>query len=292
MTSLQAFVHTVDCGSIARAARELRLSAVMVGRHIASLEDQFGTRLLHRTTRRLTLTDPGRTVYNTALLIVREYGGLSRSMESLKSDPSGHLRVTAPVAFAEKVGAILADFCSTYPSIFIEVLCDDRALDMVEHKLDLAIRVGRLPDSGLIARKLAPAHVVVCAAPAYLTARGIPLTIDDISDHDCVAYEHQWAGEGWAFSDGQREVTVKLAHVSCRSNNAQVQRAFVLAGKGLAQMPAFIVEDDIRQGRLVPVLTAQPILERWMHAVYQPGGPPPLAIRVLVDFLVTRFKPG
>lgn len=292
LLSLQAFVRTVELGALAKAARELKLSPVMVGKHLASLEAQFGVRLLHRTTRRITLTDPGRRAYESALQIMREYEQMTRAIETSQSVPTGHLRITAPVAFAERVGTILSEFGTIYPGVSMDILCDDRTLDMGEHRLDLAIRVGKLPDSSLIARRLAPAPVVVCASPSYLAAHGEPRTLGDLADHECIAYEHQWTGQGWAFSNpgGAGEIVVRLVNVKHRSNNAQVQRALVLAGKGLAQMPAFVVEDDIKAGRLVAVLTSIPQIERWVHAVYPSGGHLPLAIRVLVDFLVVRFR--
>ncbi|PLP59100.1 LysR family transcriptional regulator [Mesorhizobium loti] len=292
LLSLQAFVRTVELGALAKAARELKLSPVMVGKHLASLEEQFGARLLHRTTRRISLTDPGRRAYESALQIMREYEQMTRAIETSQSVPTGHLRITAPVAFAERVGAILSEFSATYPGVSMDILCDDRTLDMGEHRLDLAIRVGKLPDSSLIARRLAPAPVVVCASPSYLAAHGEPRTLSELADHECVAYEHQWTGQGWAFSNpgGPGEIVVRLVKVKHRSNNAQVQRELVLAGKGLAQMPAFVVDDDIKAGRLVAVLTSVPQIERWVHAVYPSGGHLPLAIRVLVDFLIARFK--
>ncbi|MGO4452397.1 LysR family transcriptional regulator [Phyllobacterium sp. TAF24] len=291
-SSLRVFVRTVDLGGLARAARELRLSPAMVGKHIASLETQFSVRLLHRTTRRITLTEVGLGVYNSAILILGEFDEMTRAAETYQSYPTGHLRITAPVALADTMGGILANFLAIYSNVTMDIICDDRVLDMSEQKLDLAIRVGRLPDSSLIARKLAPAGAVVCASPAYLSARGIPTSIDDLNNHDCIAYEYQWAGGGWAFANanGIGERVVKLSSVRYRSNNAQVQRALVLSGKGLAQMPAFVVEKDIKAGRLIAVLTSLPQLERWVHAVYQPGGRLPLSVRALVDFLIAHFR--
>lgn len=264
----------------------------MIGKHIASLETQLGARLLHRTTRRVTLTDLGQGVYDSAIAILREFDGMTRSVETYQSYPTGHLRITAPVALAGTVGSILANFSVLYPGVTMDILCDDRVLDMGEQKLDLAIRVGRLPDSSLIARKLAPAPVVVCAAPSYLAARGTPASIDDLNHHDCIAYEYQWAGGGWAFAstEGAGEFVVRLPKVSYRSNNALVQRELALAGKGLVQMPAFVVEDDIKDGRLVAVLTSLPQLERWVHAVYPPGNQLPRSLRALVDFFIAHFK--
>lgn len=294
LVSLHAFVRTVELGALAKAARDLRLSPVMVGKHIASLEEQFGARLLHRTTRRITLTDPGKRAYESAVRIVREYHHMNRAIETYQSVPTGHLRITMPVAFAERIGPVLSEFSAAYPGITMDILCDDRTLDMGEHKLDLAIRAGKLPDSSLIARRLSPAPVVVCASPSYIAAHGESLTLGEVADHDCIAYEHQWTSQGWAFSDpnGTGEIVVPLGTVKHRSNNAQVQRALVLAGKGLAQMPAFVVEEDIRAGRLVAVLTSVPPIERWIHAVYPAGGHLPLPIRVLVDFLVMKGRTG
>lgn len=292
LSSLTAFVQAVDLGGFAAAARQLRLSPAMVGKHVAFLEAQLGTRLLHRTTRRLTLTDAGRIFYDRAVRILREFEDAVRLTASYQENPEGLLRVTAPVALASRLAPLMADFASTYSKVRLDIICNDRVVDLVEQGFDLAIRVGRLPDSSLIARKLAPAPAIVCASPAYLQRRGIPNGLEDLKHHDCIAYEHQWAGGGWAFSNADRsgEIVVRLPAVAYRTNNLDVQRAMVLAGKGIAQLPLFSVEADIAAGRILPILEDVPTLERWLHAVYPPGRQIPLSLRVLVDFLVERFK--
>ena len=289
--AIEAFVRVVESGGFAAAARSLRLSPAMVSKHVATLEARLATRLLHRTTRRVSLTDAGQAFYDRATLVLRELDDAERLTTAFQARPEGLLRLTAPSAFASRLSPILSQFAEAYPGVRLDVLCDDKVVDLVENRLDLAIRIGRLPDSSLVARKIMPAPVAVCAAPSYLAARGTPSKLEDLVHHDCIAYTHQWAGEGWAFAnaDGTGEIVVRLANTPYRTNNAEIQRTLALSGKGLAQLPRFIVEEDIAAGRLVPVLTGMPNLDRWVHAVYPPGRQLPLTIRIFIDFLIEHL---
>ncbi|WP_237882234.1 LysR family transcriptional regulator [Pseudomonas sp. PGPR40] len=291
LSSLSAFVNAVDLGGFAPAARHLRLSPAMIGKHVASLEGQLGTRLLHRTTRRLTLTEAGQLFYERAILILRAYEEATRATASFQESPQGLLRITTPIAFAELIGEALGDFARAYPQVRLNVTCDDRVLDLAEHRFDLALRAGKLADSSLIARKLALIPVVVCASPRYIEQHGAPMALEELTRHECIAYEYQRSGENWAFADGAGEILVPLTNTTYRSNNLSIQRALVLAGHGIAQLPRIAVEEDLAKGTLVPLLEHVPTIERWLSAVYAPGYKVPLAVRVLIDFLAKRFEP-
>lgn len=293
LSSLAAFVNAVDLGGFAPAGRRMRLSSAMIRKHVASLEVQLGTRLLHRTTRRLTLTEAGKLFYERATLILREYEDATRATASFQESPQGLLRITTPIAFADLIGGALAKFTRTYPQIRLDIACDDRVLDLAGNRFDLALRVGRMPDSSLMARKLAPIPVVVCASPDYIDRHGAPAALEDLPQHECIAYEYQWSGANWAFADadGSGEILVPLTNTAYRSNNLYIQRALVLAGNGIAQLPRLAVEDDLAAGTLVPLLEHVPAIERWLSAVYAPGYQIPLALRVLIDFLIREFAP-
>lgn len=293
LSSLSAFVNAVDLGGFAPAARHLRLSPAMIGKHVASLEEQLGARLLHRTTRRLTLTEAGQLFYERATLILRAYEEATRATASFQESPQGLLRITTPIAFAELIGEALGDFARAYPQVRLDVTSDDRLLDLAENRFDLALRAGKLADSSLIARKLAFIPVVVCASPRYIEQHGAPIALEELNRHECIAYEYQRSGENWAFAnaDGSGEILVPLTNTTYRSNNLSIQRALVLAGHGIAQLPRIAVEEDLAKGTLVPLLEQVPAIERWLSAVYAPGYRVPLAVRALIDFLAKRFEP-
>jgi DNA-binding transcriptional LysR family regulator len=183
-TSLEAFVRVVDESGFAAAARSLNMSAGMVSKHVNGLERRLGTRLLNRTTRRLALTDAGRQFYEQARLVLRGLDEAERTVTARSSRPEGLLRVAAPGVFSERyIAPYLPGLLRRHPDMEIEIACDDNVVDLVQGHFDVAIRIGKLPDSCLVARKLAPVEVSVCGAPSYLGEHGTPQTLNDLSGH-------------------------------------------------------------------------------------------------------------
>src|ERR1700722_10632854 len=184
---MATFVRVVDAGSLSAAARSLPSSLTSVSRQISALEEHFGTALLVRTTRRLALTDDGRILYERAKSILGELKEAEATLSRGRHQPSGRLRVSAPTLIGRLlIAPLLAEFLHRFPSLDLELLLIDRAVDMVEEDIQLALRVGHLPDSQLVARKLGDLRMIVCASPIYLERRGIPQTPDDLSRHDCL----------------------------------------------------------------------------------------------------------
>lgn len=291
--SMEAFVRVVDAGGFAPAARALRLSPAMVGKHVRSLEARLGSRLLHRTTRSVALTDAGREFYERCRVILREVDEAERGAVARQQHPAGLLRVAAPAVFKDlRLAAAFTGFARAFPEVELEISCDDRVVDLVQGGFDVAVRLGRLPDSSLIARKLAPVHIVVCGAPAYLDRVGTPELLSDLARHRCLGYAYQWSGEGWAFAaEDERDLVVRLSGPAHRSNSAAVLRSLALAGEGLTQLPTFVVGEDLAAGRLVEVLAAHRPRGRWVHVVYPPGRHLPAAVRAFVDFLAGHLAP-
>jgi DNA-binding transcriptional LysR family regulator len=308
LASLEAFVRVVDEGSFAAAARSLRLSPAMVSKHVNALERRLGTRLLHRTTRHVALTEAGSVFYDEATTILRALDEAERALSARSGQPTGLVRFTAPVAFGERyVAPLLPKLIRRHPGLEIDLVCDDKEIDLVQGRFDAALRIGKLPDSSLIARKLAPVDVLVCGSPSYFAKHGHPAVLDDLGRHVCIGYEYhpvgrvgalgrgisgKWTGEGWGFQTdgGKGDIVVRLSRTPYRSNNAEMLLALAIEGFGLVQLPTFIVGPDVAAGRLVAVLTQYKPMERWVHIVYPPGRHLPAAVKALSDFFAGAFR--
>ena len=290
LESLNVFVHVVDTGGFAPAGRALKRSPAMVAKHIDALEASLGAQLVRRTTRRIALTEAGLAYYRRARTILAEFDEASREAAAQQISPKGLLRIALPAAFDDIISPILADFAAENPGVNLDLLADDRTLDLLGQRIDLAIRGGTLPDSSLIARKLASLSVIVCASPDYIERRGAPTSPKDLPAHDCIAYTERLSGDLWTFTDPDvGEIKVQFERVRHRANSAEGQRALAMRGLGLIRIPEPLVRDDIAHGRLLRVLERQPEAKRWLYAVYPPGQSLPLATRQLIDMLQLRL---
>lgn len=281
---MQLFVATVDAGSFTAAAERMGLSKQFVSRRLSGLEARLGVRLLNRTTRRLHVTDAGREYHARAVRILEDVSDAELAVGSRADSPRGTLRVTAPMSFGTlHLGAILPAFLLRYPALQVEIDLDDRTVDLVREGFDMGIRIGRLQDSTLIARALAPARIVACCSPAYLQGRGAPATPDELGAHDCLLYGHHRGAE-WRFLDAGK---VRALPVGGRllANNGEIVRDAAIAGLGIAWLPVFIVGTALRDGRLVTVLDDYAMPPVSVHAVYPRHRQASLAIRAFVDFL-------
>lgn len=284
LEDMQLFVTTVDAGSFTGAAEKLGLSKQFVSRRVMALEARLGVRLLNRTTRRLHVTDAGREYHARAVRILDAVGDAEQAVSSQGSSPQGTLRVTAPMSFGTlHLGVVLPAFLLRCPAISFELDLNDRTVDLIREGYDMGIRIGRLEDSSLIARPLAPAHVVACCSPTYLQGRGAPATPAELAVHDCLLYGHS-RGVEWTFvEDGKpkaRPVSGRLL-----ANNGEIVRDAAIAGLGIAWLPTFIVGRALREGRLVTVLDHYASPPVAVHAVYPKHRQVSLAIRAFVDFL-------
>ncbi len=291
ITGMRIFVRVAAAGSLAATGRALGLSQTMVTKHIDALEMRLGVKLLHRSTRRLTLTEAGRAYLEGCDRILREIDEAEHAATAGQAEPRGLLRMSLPVSFGLlQVVPRLAEFSACYPLVSLDLGFDDRLVDLIEEGWDLAVRIGVLPDSTLIARRLAPCRTIVCASPSYLKARGMPSSVADLPAHNCLGYSlsHHLGTDRWCFGADGSVVADIVGTV--RANNGDALRMAALAGIGLIYQPTFVVAEDLRAGRLVPVaLDHPPIVIGYVNAVFRPDRRLPAKSRVMIDFLAAQF---
>jgi DNA-binding transcriptional LysR family regulator len=293
LTGLEVFAKVAAAGSLSSAARAMGLSQTMVTKHIAALEARLGVKLFHRTTRRLSITESGRNYLEASGRILAEMEAADAAVAADRVEPRGLLRLNVPVAFGTRqIAPLLSEFAQRHPLVNVELGLNDRLVDLAEEGWDLAVRVGNLESSSLIARRIAPCRLVVCAAPSYLDARGYPLTVSSLAAHNCLGYtlSQQTSADQWWFG-ARAEFSVGVAG-NLRANNGDALRAAAIAGQGLVYQPTFIVADDLRAGTLVALSLDQPTVELGgIYAVYLPDRDPPAKVRAFIDFIANRFLP-
>ncbi len=292
LASMQVFATVVEAGSFAAAAERLELSRAVISKHIAHLETHLGTRLLNRTTRRLSLTESGSTYFERCQHILKDIEEAELAATQLTSVPRGTLRLTVPLVFGvQHIAPLIADYLSLNPAARLDFTLDDRNIDLVNEGYDLAIRIGKLAETGLIARKFAKDKLVVCGAPDYFRRRGIPLVPEDLAKHSCLGYSYDVAGNEWRFSGPDGEHTVQVSG-GLRANNGDLLRVAALGGAGIVLQPRFLVGADLRAGRLRSVLAEYNSRELGIYAVYPSRKYLSAKVRSFIDFLAERFGPN
>jgi DNA-binding transcriptional LysR family regulator len=282
-----AFVRVAETGSFARAAERMGASKPALSRRVARLEEHLGARLLTRSARGAQPTDIGQSYYARAAAILADLEAAQEVVAEAVTQIAGPIRLTAPLSFGVgHLAAALADFAAAHPAVELDIEFEDRTVDLVGGGYDLAVRIGRLADSALIARRIAPVRKCVVASPAYLDARGRPEKPSDLSTHAILLYAH----EQWRFRVGGRWETIRVAP-ALRSNNGDMLLAAARGGLGLCMLPSFIAAPAIEDGGVEVVLRDFPIEEGALHAVMPPGRAATARVRALIDFLVERFGP-
>ncbi len=284
------FAEVVRIGSFTAAARSLGLSKATVSKQVMQLESSLGVRLLHRTTRKLSLTAEGQSLYVRCQRILGELEAAKTEALLLRRKPRGRLRVSIPMTFGLlQVLPVVPEFLAQYPEIELDTQLDDRVIDLVEQGFDVCIRIAQLPDSSLVARKLASSKRVICATPAYLSRHGAPRKPMDLKQHRCLQYTYLASGTAWRLGGKEGEVLVETGG-PMQANSSLALKLAVLGHAGIAQFPMFAVWEELRDGRLVTVLDdyALPPLSIW--AVHAHGRAITPKIRAWVDFLARRFS--
>lgn len=291
LSEMTAFAAVVEAQGFAAAAGRLGLSKASVSRLVQRLEDRLGARLLNRTTRRLSLTEAGQSFYEGCQRMLAEAEAAEAAVTALSAQPRGTLRLSAPLSFAVRhLGPHLADFLAACPELKLDVVLGDRLVDLVEEGFDVALRIGRLGDSGLVARRLSWTRRVVCAAPAYLRARGLPLQPADLKRHDCLHYSYASSGRSWSFrhADGRRDSVTIAGRVEM--TNGDLLASLAEAGQGIAALPTFLVAEALREGRLVRLLPDwEEELLPGIHLVYPARRNLAPKVRAFIDFLAARI---
>jgi DNA-binding transcriptional LysR family regulator len=291
VVSLVYFARVVEAQSFTRAAAKLGVSKSVVSTRLSQLEARLGTRLLQRTTRRISVTPEGLSLYEHAQRMVADADEATSFAAGAQTAPRGVLRVSAPVTFAELyLTAPIASYLERYPEARVDLRLSDRFIDLVEEGIDVAIRVSaRLRDSSLVGRKLADDHTVVCASPSYLARKGTPEKPADLLHHDCVRYTLLKTVDEWRFRDESGSFSVPVEGRFEAASGSALREAAV-AGIGIAILPYFIAAPAIRSNLLVPVLEPYTYIRLAMHAVYSPARVLPINVRAFVDVLAAHFR--
>lgn len=290
LASMAVFARVVEAKSFSAAARQLGLSKSAVSKHVARLEEILGARLLQRTTRRLALTETGTVFHAHCLRVVAEAEEAEAAVTNLTASPRGFLRVSLPMTFGRMhVAPRLPDFLARHPDMTIEIGLNDRVVDLVEEGFDVAIRIASMPDSSLVARKLAPCRIVVCAAPRYLAVHGEPETPQDLGSHNCLGYTYtpnsmdQWPFDGPA---GLQSIKVTGNLIA---NNGEMLRDAAIAGLGVIRSPSFIVGDALADGRLKPLLCDYAVPSLSISAVYPSRRHLTPKVRAFIDYFAESY---
>jgi DNA-binding transcriptional LysR family regulator len=290
LEGLAAFAAVVDAGSFVRAAERLDLSVSAVSRHVADLESHLGTRLLNRTTRRLSLTETGRAFHERSVQLLAELAEAEEEARAHTAVARGTLKLTSSITFgARYLAPAIAEFQRQHVELRFDVELSDRVIDIVEEGLDLAIRIGPIGSQTLIGRPIGAARMICCAAPSYLARHPAPTSPADLASHACLTYAYAADGNLWRFRDARQRVHDVRATGRLHANSGDMLAALAVAGTGITLEPDFIVADHVRAGRLVALLPDYAAPSIVIHAAYPSRRHLSAKVRTFVDFLAQRF---
>jgi len=287
---MRTFARVVEAGSFAAAASQLGISRAQASKLVYRLEEHLGARLLQRTTRHLHLTETGRSYYNRIITVLSDIDEAEAETSQQQTEPRGRLRISAPVTFTpHHLVPALAEFLKSHPRIELELELTDRRVELIDEGYDLAIRIGQLQDSSLIARQLAPVHSYVLAAPSYLHRNGEPERPEDLEQHLCLPYTLSHEPAVWRFRHNGQHVSIRIRG-PVHTNHGGALLTFIEQGLGIGMLPDFICEQALREGRL------RTLLDKWepqligIHIVYPSRRALPARTRTLIDFLGKQFE--
>ena len=291
LSAMIVFARVVEAKSFSTAARQLGMSKSTVSKHVSRLEDRLGARLLNRTTRRLSPTEVGLAFYERCARIATAVEEAEAAAMRLQSSPRGTLKVNAPMSFAVlHIAPAIPEFVARHPELSVDMTMNDRVVDLIDEGFDLAVRIGELPDSSLIARRLTANRLVVCAAPAYLARHGAPRVPAELGAHNCLGYTLGATSNEWRFLGPGGEHRVRVSG-NFQANNGDALRRAAREGLGVVTLPTFIAGEDLRSGALRAVLADYALPESAVYAVYPHNRHLSAKVRAFVDFLVERFGP-
>ena len=290
LRAFEVFVTVVSRGSFTRAADALETSPANVTRYVNELEAHLGTRLLNRTSRRLSLTEGGETLYARCKSILDDVAETEGLVSSASVEPRGRLRINAPVSFGIlHLAPLWPEFMRKYPGVELDVALIDRVVDIVEEGYDLAIRISRAGSTSHAARKLATSRNILCASPDYLARCGYPAAPADLIEHQCIGYSYAATGDEWQLMDSEHKAHTVKVNCHMHTNNGDTARAAALAGQGVIWQPTFLIGNDLRAGKLVQVLPDYRLPDIDVLALYPSRRHLSAKIRAVVDFLVDAF---
>lgn len=280
-----AFVRVAELGSYTRAAEALDLSRTRVSRQVMALEEALGARLIQRTTRRLHLTEAGERYLMRAQGVLQALDEAAAEVGQGTSDVRGRLRVNGPMSFGTRyLAPLVTQFMLAHPALDVRLDLNDRRVDLLEEGYDVAIRIGSLPDSSLVARRLTRCRLLFCASPEYLATHGEPGSVSTLNEHRCLRYRSGQQSADWQIATQSLAVNGPL-----ESNNGDVLTQAAEAGLGIAQQPSFLVTESIASGRLVPILTNEPAVRLDVHALYPARRYLPAKVERFIDLLTEAW---
>lgn len=286
---MQTFQAVVDAGSFVKAANALDMSKAAVSRYVVDLESRLGVRLLHRTTRRLSLTEEGQVFYARCKELLADLSEAEDEITSRSDSASGLLRVNAPLTFGNlHLAPLWGTFRSQHPKVRLDVTLSDRLVDLVEEGYDMAIRIATLESSTLVSKCLSTTRMVLCASPQYLAQHGVPAQPSELVQHAVIAYSYWSTRDEWRFDGPEGPVSVKT-QPWMHTNSGDTCRAAALAHQGVILQPTFLVGKDLTAGTLVELMPAYRALELGIYAVYPTRKHVSAKVRALIDFLAAQF---
>ncbi|AJZ58416.1 LysR family transcriptional regulator [Paraburkholderia fungorum] len=291
LQSMRVFVKVADLGSFVGAAGALDLSTAVVTRHVADLEARLGTRLLNRTTRRLSLTESGRTYLERVRPILDDLEGVEQMVVARNHEPVGTLRIVAPVVFGlHSLAPVVQSYAQRYPDVVPDVTLADRNVDLVDEGFDVGIMVARqMRSASIVTRRLTTGYMTVCATPAYLEQHGTPVHPEDLLTHPCLSRPAEQGGDEKVFTGPQGEVRVRPTN-AIAANNTEMLRQFALLGMGVAILPSYLIGRDLASGRLVPLLGDYRLPQIEITIAYPSRLHLPAKVRTFIDHLVAHFQ--
>jgi DNA-binding transcriptional LysR family regulator len=290
LTSMAVFVAAADEGSLIGAARRFGLSASMAGKHVSAIEADLGIRLMQRSSRQLILTDAGRAYYARCKHILEEVDDANREASDAQQIVRGVLRIAVPLTFgAMHLGGVLARYLDQHPAVAVEVTLSDRYVDLLSEGIDVAIRIGRLLDSDLVARRLAPCRMVFCASPDFLNRYGTPRSVEELRRAPRLAFSEAVSAGDWMLTDPGGRSHLIDGPVRMAANNTQMLLAAALAGAGVAYGPTFVFGERIAAGDLIALLPDYRTSDLAIHALYPSARHISLKARRFIDHLIASF---
>jgi DNA-binding transcriptional LysR family regulator len=289
-SDIEAFVTVVEAGSFSAAAERLETAKSAISRRVSALEERLGVKLLNRTTRRLSLTDNGRAFFERAGRILADLQEAEQSVSDADCELRGRIRLAAPLSFGLRhLSPAINRFAATHPEVRFDLDLNDRQVNIVEEGFDMAIRIGKLTDSSLIARRLSPIRMVAAASPDYLVAHGTPATPAELADHLGLRYTNTPRQQFWRFTDDQGHEHSPAVPDRLTANNGELLARAAIDGLGVTVQPTFIIHEYLRDGRLRRVLPDYRLSRGDMYALFPPGRYMSRRVRVFVDFLAEHF---
>ena len=289
--AMRTLVAAIDGGSLSAASRALNVPLPTVSRRVSDLEAMLGSQLVVRTSRKLLLTEAGTAYLASARRVLGELAEAERAASGEYRAPRGELLVTAPILFGQlNIAPIVYGFLSAYPEVSVRLILSDNSIDLVGHHMDVAIRIGCLPDSALVARRVGELRWVVCASPEYLSRRGEPSEPAELPNHDCIAFEEFQRYREWPFIDASGAACLVTIDARFSTNTAEGVTGGAAAGLGIARVLSYQAVDSVRDGKLVPILSAFARQQMPVHIVHAAHQQQPLKLRAFLEFVAPRLQ--